>query len=72
DTKKSVEIAERYGIKVIGIGIEGCTEKALNEIYPTSYYFNNNDNLHKELTNLILQALGQREKTTLVKRRWER
>lgn len=72
DTKKSVQLAERYGIKVIGIGIKGCTEKSLNEIYPNSYYFNNTNNLHKELTTLILQALGQKKKVVLVKRKWER
>jgi len=72
DTKKAVAIAERYGIKVIGIGIKGCTEESLNEIYPNSYYFNNTKDLHKELTSLILSALGQRDKTILVKRKWER
>jgi|TARA_Y100000310_G_scaffold340611_1_gene437053 hypothetical protein len=71
-TKKAVEVAERFGIRVLGIGIEGCTEKALEHIYPNRYLFENTENLHQELTGLILSALGQRDAVKLVKRAWER
>ena len=71
DTKRAVKLAEHYGVKVIGIGIPGCTLKSLEEIYPTRYMFEQTKELHKDLTNLILAALGQKEKIKLVKRKWE-
>lgn len=72
DVKKKVQVAERFGINVIGIGIEGCCEESLKDMYPTNYMFEDTENLHTELTNLILAALGQRDKIKLVKRVWER
>ena len=71
DTKKSVKQAEHFGIGVIGVGIPGCTLKSLAEIYPHRYMFEQTDTLSKDLTNLILSKLGQKDKVKLVKRRWE-
>jgi len=59
-------------INVIGIGIKGCTVESLNDIYPTNYFFENTKYLHKDLTNLILACLGQKEKARLVKNKWQR
>lgn len=72
DTKRAVKLCSRYKINTIGIGIEGCTEKTLQYIYPTSYFFEQSETLHKDLTNLILSCLGSKEKIKLVKDRWSR
>jgi len=71
DTKKSVQQCEHNKISVVGIGIPGCTEKALLDIYPCNYMFETTDTLHKDLTNIILSKLGQKDKIKLVKRWWE-
>jgi len=71
-TKKVVELAERVGINVIGIGIPGCTETTLEEIYPNRFMFEAIDDIHKELVNVILKTVNQnRNSPKLVKRRWE-
>jgi len=71
DTKRAVKLANKRNIEVIGIGIEGCCQKSLETIYPTNFYFEMTNNLHKELTGIILNAIGQKEQVKLVKRRWE-
>ena len=71
DTKKAVDLATRLGIKVIGIGIEGCTEKSLAHIYPTRYMFKNTEHLAEDLLNLILNALGDKRKSKLIRNKWE-
>lgn len=72
DTKLAVQQAEQRGIGVIGIGIEGCTQKSLQAIYPKNYLFHNTDNMPNDVTNLILSSLGQKDKLKLVKRSWEK
>ena len=72
DTKQAVQLAKKRNIEVIGIGIEGCCQKSLEEIYPNNFYFEMTNNLHKELTGIILKAIGQKEQVKLVKRAWEK
>ena len=71
DTKEIVEEAKRRKIEVLGIGIEGATEVALKEIYPNNYLFEETENLHKDITNLILSSLNQKNKRKLVKCAWD-
>ena len=70
DTKKAVELCERFKINVVGVGIKGCVETVLEEIYPKRYFFENTEDLHKDLTNLILSCLGSPDKVKLVKDKW--
>ena len=71
DTKKAVHLAIKHGVDVIGIGIQGANTKDLTYIYPVKYMFNDTENLHKDLTNLILASLGQKDKMRLIKNKWE-
>ena len=61
-TAEAVKIAERYGIKVLGIGIEGCHLATLESCYPFNYFFHNSSELDEELTKLILDALKNKRK----------
>ena len=72
DTKKAVQQSENMGISVIGIGIDGCTEQSLRNIYPNNYLFKDTDDMPNDITNLILSSLGQKEKKKLVKTHWEK
>jgi hypothetical protein len=72
DTKKAVQLCEKFKINVVGIGIKGCVEQVLEEIYPKRYMFENTENLHQELTSLILGCLGNRSQAILVKNKWSK
>lgn len=72
DTAEAVKQAEHFGIGVIGIGIEGCTETALQTIYPTNYLCLDTESMPNDITNLILSSLGQKDKKQLVKKNWEK
>jgi uncharacterized protein with von Willebrand factor type A (vWA) domain len=66
--KQAVKIAERWGIKVIGIGIGEID--AIREVYPLYYEFDYSPDLDKYITSLILRALGQRQRKLLIQRAW--
>lgn len=70
-TKEMVKLISPR-INVLGIGIEGINEKSMANLFPTHYMFNKSSaNLEKDLTNLILEALDQKERIKSFKRTWE-
>lgn len=57
-------------IKVLGIGIEGIDESHMADLFPTYYMFNESASLETDLTNLILQALEQKDRV-MFRKSWE-
>ena len=68
DTKKAVEIAEHFGVKVLGIGIKGCNENSMADIYPRKLFLYNIETMYKEITDRVLEMLQQKPNRKIVKR----
>jgi Mg-chelatase subunit ChlD len=67
-TTQNVKIAERFKIKVIGIGIGS---DKIKESFGNHYLYKDTSNLDADLTRLILENLHERKTAKLVKRAWE-
>jgi len=71
ETAKTIKMISKK-IKMLGIGIEGIPEELMEKLFPTYYMFNiESANLEGDLTNLILEALDQKEKVSKFKKSWE-
>ena len=67
---EQLTLAKRMGVEAIGIGIPGARGDFLAK-FPQNILFEDAQDLSTELTNVILNALGQKETVKLVKRAWE-
>ena len=70
-TKRIIKQVSK-NIKVLGIGIQGIPEELMEGLFPTYYMFDSESaNLERDLTNLILEALDQKERISRFKKSWE-
>ena len=71
-TKNVVKKCNFNKIDVIGVGIEGCKEEVLKEIYPINYLIEDIRTFDTDLARLIVGCLNGVDKRKLLRDRIEK